>query len=107
MKVLQSFEDEYYLLIEVIWKGEIFIFFLDKTQGTETLGIPQKGFKLSEVLEKHKKDKNYCLPCELLLKLEKKVARHENNVLEWGLTLEKLERFRQKLLSGGSDVKGY
>ena len=89
------FEDERYLLISVFWDSTQFIYLRDKVQKTESLGIPSKSLDVEFFWRRHIENKDYCLPCELLLYFEKKVMIAENSVLEWGITLERLEKFRE------------
>lgn len=94
-KLKSKFEDERYLLISGIWDGDNFIYLLDKAQDTESLGIPSEPLDLETFWNKHERNKNYCLPCELLLYFEKRVMVAENSTLEWGLTVERLQKFKQ------------
>ncbi len=97
MKVLRKFRDGRYTLIEAEWEGKRFIYLKDEEQRTESLGIAKGELPLNEMWEKHLQNSEYCLPCELLLKLEQKVLKGENAVAELGITLERLEKFRELL----------
>ena len=97
MKVLRKFRDSRYTLIEAEWKGKRFIYLKDREQRTESLGATQKELPLNQMWEKHLQNGEYCLPCELLLHLEQKVLKGENAVAELGITLERLEKFRELL----------
>ena len=95
MKVTKTFRDSRYTLIEVEWNGTRFIYLKDNLQRTESLGISEKELPLNQMWKKHLEDTNYCLPCELLLCLEQKVLKGENSVAELGLTLERLNEFKE------------
>ena len=97
MKVLKKFRDGRYTLIEAEWKGNRFIYLKDEEQRTESLGIAKGELPLNRMWKKHTQNGEYCLPCELLLKLEQKVLKGENAVAELGITLERLEKFRDLL----------
>ncbi|TCK03338.1 hypothetical protein [Phorcysia thermohydrogeniphila] len=94
MKVLRKLEDDRYLIVEAEVDNRIFIYLKDKQQKTESLGIPEKRVDLDKMWEKHRTEKDFCLPCELLLLLEQKVITAENSVAELGLTLERLQEFK-------------
>jgi hypothetical protein len=95
LELKNRFEDERYLLISASWDGNQFIYLKDKVQKTESLGIPSKPLDVETFWKKHKEGRDYCLPCELLLYFEKKVMVAENSVVEWGITLERLKKFRE------------
>ena len=95
MELKNRFEDERYLLISVFWDDSQFIYLKDKLQKTESLGIPSKPLDIEVFWKKHKELEDYCLPCELLLYFEKKVIVAKNSVVEWGITIERLQRFRK------------
>lgn len=97
MKLLQKFKDSRYLLLKVLWEGEIFLYLEDREQKTESLGRVGQDFDLSPYWEKHLKDKDFCLPCHILLLPKEKVLKGEGAVAELGLTLERLERFKKEL----------
>ncbi len=97
MKVLKEFRDSRYTLIEAEWEGKRFIYLKDKEQRTESLGIAKEELPLNRMWEEHLQNSEYCLPCELLLQLEQKVLKGENAVAELGITLERLEKFRELL----------
>ena len=97
MKVLKKFKDGRYTLIKAEWEGKRFIYLKDEEQKTESLGTTEEELPLNEMWEKHLQNSEYCLPCELLLRLEQKVLKGENTVAELGITLERLEKFRELL----------
>ncbi len=97
MKVIKRFTDRRYTLIEAEWEGKRFIYLKDREQKTESLGVVEGELPLSEMWEKHLKDREYCLPCELLLQIDRKVLKAEKSVAEIGLTLERLEKFKELL----------
>ena len=103
MEILRKLRDERYTLIEALWEGERFIYLCDREQRTESFGIVEGELPLLDIWKRHREDENYCLPCELLLHVEKKVLRGENSVAEIGLTLERLERFKKLLKEVGSE----
>ncbi|WP_163327949.1 hypothetical protein GFV12_02165 [Desulfurobacterium thermolithotrophum] len=94
MKIKNRFEDERYILVCANWEGSEFIYFKDKLQNTETLAIPSKPLDPKVFWRKHKEDESYCLPCELFLHCDSKVMTADNVIVEWGLTLERLNRFK-------------
>ena len=97
MRVIKLFRDSRYTLIEAEWEETRFIYLKDNEQKTESLGVAQRELPLKEMWEKHQREENYCLPCELLLHLEHKVLKGENSIAEMGLTAERLERFKELL----------
>lgn len=95
MRVIRTFRDSRYTLIESEWNGSRFIYLKDNLQGTESLGVSKGELPLNQMWERHLQDANYCLPCELLLCLEQKVLKGENSVAELGLTFERLKEFKE------------
>jgi len=95
LKVTKTFRDSKYTLIEAEWNGTRFIYLKDDLQKTESLGISEKELPLDQMWKKHLEDTDYCLPCELLLRLEQKVLKGENSIAELGLTLERLNEFKE------------
>lgn len=103
MRLKEKLSDDRYTLSELEYGETKLIYLEDKLQKTESLGIPTEKIDLREFWEKHVKDKNYCLPCELLLILDPKVISAENCSTELGLTLELLERVRNFLKEGENE----
>ncbi len=88
--------DERYSLIELKNGGYYYIYLNDHEQKSESLGRTKSFIDLNLVWEKHTKDKNYCLPCELFLYVEEKVfVARGFEPLENGLTLSDLKNFKK------------
>ena len=89
---VERFEDERYLLLKVILCGEVYVFLRDKKQNTEFLCLEEREIDLSAFWKKHKMDRNYCLPCELMLQFEKKAVKSsEHGIVDMGVEKERLE----------------
>ncbi|WP_456342349.1 hypothetical protein [Thermovibrio sp.] len=99
MKVLRRLESSRYTVVVARWEGELFLYLKDRKEETESLGvIKEKELKrVDELWERHLKEDDFCLPCELLLIPELKVLKGENAVAEIGLTLERLEKFKEEV----------
>ena len=97
MRVLTKLEDSRYLLIKAELEGTNFVYLKDKVQKTESLGIPERELDLTKLWERHRREEDFCLPCELLLLLKQKVVTAENSIAELGLTIERLEEFKKRL----------
>ncbi|WP_456455144.1 hypothetical protein [Thermovibrio sp.] len=97
MKVLKELQDSRYKLLLFEWRGDKFLYLEDREQGSESLCLVEGEVPLEELWEKHLKEENFCLPCRLLLYFDKKVLKWENSVAELGLTLERLEKFKEVL----------
>jgi len=106
LKVLKRLKDSRYILIVARWEGRLFLYLKDRKEGTESLGlIGEKELpEVEELWKKYLRDRNFCLPCELLLLPELKVLRGGNSVAEIGLTLERLERFKKEVEDEGAQL---
>lgn len=74
LQVSGCFEDDNYLLLEFLSNDDVYIFLYDKTQESAFLGIKEEPIEPKTFWERHRDDKNYCLPCELMLYFKKRLA---------------------------------
>jgi len=97
VKLLTELQDGRYKLLVFEWKGDKFLYLKDKEQGSESLCLFEREVPLEELWEKHLEEKNFCLPCQLLPYFDKKVLKWGSSIAELGLTLERLEKFKEVL----------
>ncbi|MDL1969575.1 MAG: hypothetical protein LWW94_01140 [Candidatus Desulfofervidaceae bacterium] len=74
IQVSSHFEDKDYIVLEFAKDDMVYIFLYDKKQGSAFLGLREEPIELKELWEKHQQDRNYCLPCELMLCFKKRLA---------------------------------
>jgi len=67
-----SFKDKKCFLVRFKKNNSFFIFLYDAEQDTIFLAQEEKEIDLSIFWDRHLKDKEYCLPCELMLYFDKK-----------------------------------
>ena len=99
MKVLKKLNDDRFKIVVALWEGKTFLYLKDEREGSESLGVIEGGEvkRVDELWKRHLKDPEFCLPCELLLIPKLKVLKWKSSVAEIGLTLERLERFREEV----------
>ncbi len=106
MKVLKRLKDGRYTVIVAQWEGATFLYLKDSFEKTESLGLIEKEKlrELKRLWEEYLRDREFCLPCYLLLLPQLKVLKGENAVAEIGLTLERLEKFKEEVENEGGQL---
>ncbi len=83
------FEDKRYFLAEVDFKDQTYIYLYDKKQSSEMLGLKEGNLNLEALWQRHKREANFCLPCELMLNFNKRIITSEGfKPLEVGINFK-------------------
>jgi hypothetical protein len=72
MEVKACFQDGRYILVGFQAEGNGYVFLYDADQHSLCLGQEEQTMDLVAFWQKHRQDRAYCLPCELLLCFEKR-----------------------------------
>jgi hypothetical protein len=72
MEVKTCLRDERYTLVEFQAEGTGYVFLYDAGQRSLFLGQETRAVDLMAFWQKHRQDETYCLPCELMLRFEKR-----------------------------------
>ncbi len=102
MEIKKRLEDERYLLIELVFNNQTYVYLYDKDQKTSFLGLKESELDLDTFWQRHKQNNNYCLPCELMLCFKKRLALAKDYApVGMGLDLQKMQPLLQQLKEKG------
>ena len=89
MQIDTQFQDIRYFLIEFHRNGLAYILLYDIDCHSLFIGQKETDIDLDTFWKRHQEDKNYCLPCELMLHFDKRlVLSPDYPPLELGLSLK-------------------
>ncbi len=72
MEVKTCLRDRHYTLVEFQAEGKGYVFLYDADQRSLFLGQETQAIDLTAFWEEHRRDETYCLPCEIMLRFEKR-----------------------------------
>jgi hypothetical protein len=72
MEVKTCLWDGRYTLVKFQVEGKGYVFLYDADQHSLFLGQETQAIDLVAFWEKHRRDETYCLPCEIMLRFEKR-----------------------------------
>jgi hypothetical protein len=98
MKVDIYFQDKRYLLVDFRQNSLDYILLYDANHHSLVFAQKENKIDLGTFWQQYQKDKNYCLPCELMLYFKKKLALAPDYApLERGISLKTAQEALGKL----------